>query len=243
MIEFVLFGVGCIGKIYVVNFVCQLGVKLIYVIDWYVLLVEVFVCMYGVQVVDVECVFGDVLVQVVVIVLSIDMYVDFIVVVVNVGKVVFCEKLVDFIVECLCVCVDVVWCVGVICMIGFQCCFDLIFVVLKVCVECGEIGVLEMLVVMSCDLGVLFVDYICSLGGIFKDMLIYDFDVFCWIFGDEVQMLYVMGSCLIDLVVYDVGDIDLIVVMICMWCGLLCQINMLWCVVYGYDQCFELFGS
>ena len=42
-----------------------------------------------------------------------------------------------------------------------------------------------MLVVTSRDPGAPPVDYIKRSGGIFKDMLIHDFDIFRWILDDE----------------------------------------------------------
>ena len=74
---------------------------------------------------------------------------------------------------------------GVTCMIGFQRRFDPTFAALKARLDAGEIGEPEMLVVTSRDPGAPPVDYLKRSGGIFKDMLIHDFDIFRWILDDE----------------------------------------------------------
>ena len=55
-----------------------------------------------------------------------------------------------------------------------------------------------MLIVTSRDPGAPPVDYIKRSGGIFKDMLIHDFDIFRWIIDDEAATVYATGSCLTD---------------------------------------------
>ena len=78
-------------------------------------------------------------------------------------------------------------------MIGFQRRFDPTFAAVKTRLAAGEIGTPEMLVVTSRDPGAPPIPYIKSSGGIFKDMLIHDFDVFRWILGDEAQSVYEIG--------------------------------------------------
>src|SRR6266498_1633933 len=55
-----------------------------------------------------------------------------------------------------------------------------------------------MLVVTSRDPGAPPVEYIKVSGGILKEMLIHDFDIFRWILGDEAATVYATGSCLTD---------------------------------------------
>ncbi len=80
-------------------------------------------------------------------------------------------------------------------MIGFQRRFDPAFAALKARVEAGEIGDPEMLVITSRDPGAPPVEYIKHSGGIFKDMLIHDFDIFRWMLDDEAGTLHATGSC------------------------------------------------
>jgi myo-inositol 2-dehydrogenase / D-chiro-inositol 1-dehydrogenase len=87
------------------------------------------------------------------------------------------------------------------------------------------------------------VDYIKRSGGIFKDMLIHDFDIFRWILGDEAETLHATGSCLTDPAIEQAGDADSTAVTIRTKGGRLCQINTTRRAAYGYDQRFEVLGS
>jgi myo-inositol 2-dehydrogenase/D-chiro-inositol 1-dehydrogenase len=100
-----------------------------------------------------------------------------------------------------------------------------------------------MLVVTSRDPGAPPIPYIKSSGGIFKDMLIHDFDVFRWILGDEAETVHANASCLVDPAIAEAGDVDSTAVTIRTKRGRLCQINTSRRAAYGYDQRFEVLGS
>src|SRR5689334_20219155 len=100
-----------------------------------------------------------------------------------------------------------------------------------------------MLIVTSRDPGPPPVEYIKVSGGIFKDMLIHDFDIFRWILADEAATVYATGSCLVDPAIERAGDVDSTAVTIRTRRGLLAQINTTRRAVYGYDQRFEVLGS
>jgi myo-inositol 2-dehydrogenase/D-chiro-inositol 1-dehydrogenase len=87
------------------------------------------------------------------------------------------------------------------------------------------------------------VSYIKVSGGIFKDMLIHDFDIFRWILDDEAVSVHATGSCLVDPAIGEAGDLDTAVVTIRTAQGRLCQINASRRAAYGYDQRFEVLGS
>src|SRR6185295_17835206 len=131
----------------------------------------------------------------------------------------------------------------VTCMIGFQRRFDPTFSALKERLTAGEIGEPEMLVVTSRDPGAPPVEYLKRSGGIFRDMLIHDFDVFRWILDDDAATLYATGSVLTDPAVGTVGDVDSTAVTIRTRRGRLAQINTSRRAAYGYDQRFEVLGS
>ena len=110
----------------------------------------------------------------------------------------------------------------------------------------GEIGNPEMLVITSRDPGAPPAAYIQASGGIFRDMLIHDFDVFRWILcadGDEAEWLSATGSVLTDPSIRELGDMDSTAVTIRTRQGRLCQINTSRRAAYGYDQRFEVLGS
>lgn len=243
MIEVALFGAGRIGKIHASNLVRQPGVRLKYVVDMHAPSAQALAQTYGAKVADVAQALGDPAVGAVVIASSTNTHADLIIAAANAGKAVFCEKPVDLTVERSRESADAVRRNGVVCMIGFQRRFDPTFAALKARIERGEIGDPEMLIITSRDPGAPPVDYIKSSGGIFKDMLIHDLDVFRWIMGDEAHTLHATGSCLTDPAVLAAGDIDSTAVTIRTKRGLLCQINTSRRAAYGYDQRFEILGS
>jgi myo-inositol 2-dehydrogenase/D-chiro-inositol 1-dehydrogenase len=131
-------------------------------------------------------------------------------------------------------------------MIGFQRRFDPTFSEAQQRLARGEIGNPEMLVVTSRDPGAPPAQYLKGSGGIFRDMLIHDFDVFRWILcadGDEAVWLSATGSCQVDPAIAEIGDIDCAAVTLRTRKGRLCQINTSRRAAYGYDQRFEVLGS
>jgi myo-inositol 2-dehydrogenase/D-chiro-inositol 1-dehydrogenase len=132
---------------------------------------------------------------------------------------------------------------GVLCMIGFQRRFDPTFMAVKERLVAGQIGSPEMLIVTSRDPGAPPVGYLASSGGIFKDMLIHDFDICRWILDDEALSVHATGSCLVDPAIGAAGDLDCTAVTIRTTKGRLCQINTSRRAAYGYDQRFEILGS
>lgn len=127
-------------------------------------------------------------------------------------------------------------------MIGFNCCFDFNFGVVKIVLDVGEVGKVELLLIILFDLVLLFVLYIEVFGGLFCDMMIYDFDMVNFLMGVVLKIVFVIGLLIVDLEIGKVGDVDIVVVMLIYEDGCIVVIKNLCCVVYGYDQCVELLG-
>jgi myo-inositol 2-dehydrogenase/D-chiro-inositol 1-dehydrogenase len=162
------------------------------------------------------------------------------------GKHIFCEKPVDLSVARAQAVAEAVAASGVGCMLGFQRRFDPTFNEARRRLDAGEIGQPEMLIITSRDPGAPPVDYILQSGGIFRDMLIHDFDVFRWILcadDDEAAWISAAGSVLTNPSVGEAGDFDCAAVTLRTHKGRLCQINTTRRAAYGYDQRFELQGS
>ncbi len=185
MMEVALFGAGRIGKIHAGNVAGQAGVKLRYVVDVDGAAADALAARHGAQVTTADAALADKAVGAVVIGSSTDTHADLIMRAAAAGKAIFCEKPVDLAVDRARKCADAVRNSGVTCMIGFQRRFDPTFAALKERLSAGEIGVPEMLVVTSRDPGAPPVEYLKRSGGIFRDMLIHDFDVFRWILDDD----------------------------------------------------------
>jgi myo-inositol 2-dehydrogenase / D-chiro-inositol 1-dehydrogenase len=243
MIDVALFGAGRIGSIHAGNIVRQPGVRLQYVVDVDRAAAEALAQKYGAKVADADTAFADANVDAVVIASSTDTHAELILRAAKARKAIFCEKPVDLSLERARLCAEAVRAAGVACVIGFQRRYDPTFASLKARIEDGEIGEPEMLVVTSRDPGAPPVDYIKRSGGIFKDMLIHDFDIFRWIIGDEAATVYATGSCLTNPEIETAGDIDATAVTIRTRHGHLAQINTIRRAAYGYDQRFEVIGS
>jgi myo-inositol 2-dehydrogenase/D-chiro-inositol 1-dehydrogenase len=242
MYEVALFGAGRIGKIHGANLAAQPGVRLRCVVDVNAAAATELAQRHGAKVADTEAALKDPAIHAVVIASSTDTHADLIVRAAASGKSIFCEKPVDLSLERARACVDAVAKAGVACMIGFQRRFDPTFAALKQRLDAGEIGNPEMMVITSRDPAPPPLTYIKVSGGIFKDMLIHDFDVFRWILGDEAASVYAIGSCLVQREIGEAGDVDSTAVTIRTKAGRLCQINTTRRAAYGYDQRFEVLG-
>jgi myo-inositol 2-dehydrogenase / D-chiro-inositol 1-dehydrogenase len=238
-----LFGAGRIGKIHASNVAGRPGVSLKYVVDISPEAAAGLGKQHGAQATVSETVFNDSSVEAVVIASSTDTHADLIMRSSTAGKAIFCEKPVDLSLERARLCAEAVSRAGVTCMIGFNRRFNPTFAAVKKRLDAGEIGEPEMMIITSRDPGAPPVSYIKVSGGIFKDMLIHDFDMFRFVLGDEAETVYATGSCLVDPAIADAGDIDSSVVTIRTRRGRLCQINTSRRAVYGYDQRFEVLGS
>lgn len=243
MIEVALFGAGRIGTIHAGNLARQPGVHLKYIADVNRSAAVALASKHRAEVRPADTIFAEEAITAIVIASSTDTHAELIQRGAAAGKHMFCEKPVDLDIVRARACAQAVGKAGVTCMIGFQRRFDPTFMALKSRLASGEIGEPEMLIATSRDPGAPPLDYLGTSGGIFKDMLIHDFDVFRWILDDEALTLYATGSCLTDPAIGGLGDIDSTAVTIRTRRGRLAQINTSRRAAYGYDQRFEVLGS
>ena len=243
MIQVALFGAGRIGKIHAANLAAQAGVQFKYVVDVNAEAAAALAAIHGGSSATIEAALADPEVKAVVIASSTDTHADLILRSAAAGKAIFCEKPVDLTIARARACAAAVKEAGVLCMLGFQRRDDPTVNALKKRIEAGEIGTPELLIVTSRDPGPPPVSYIKVSGGIFKDMLIHDFDIFRWILDDAAVSVHATGSCLVDPAIGEAGDLDTAVVTIRTASGRLCQINATRRAAYGYDQRFEVLGS
>jgi myo-inositol 2-dehydrogenase/D-chiro-inositol 1-dehydrogenase len=241
------FGAGRIGRIHATNVAALPGVSLKFVCDPVADAASSLAQALGAKVSTPEAVLADKTIDAVVIGSPTDTHSDLIHRAAAARKHIFCEKPIDLSVPRAEDCARAVAAAGVACMIGFQRRFDPTFSEAKQRLVRGDVGVPEMLVITSRDPGAPPPEYLKGSGGIFRDMLIHDFDVFRWILcvdeGDEADSLYATGSVLTDPSIAKVGDIDSTAVTIRTKKGRLAQINTSRRAAYGYDQRFEVLGS
>ena len=240
------FGAGRIGRIHASNLAALPGVQLKYVCDAMPAAAADLAQTLGAEVSSIEAVLADASIHAVAICSPTTTHSDLIGRAAAAGKHIFCEKPVDLSVPRAEAVAKAVADAGVGCMIGFQRRFDPTFNEARRRMDAGEIGNPEMLIITSRDPGAPPVEYIKQSGGIFRDMLIHDLDVFRWILcadGDEAAWLSATGSVLTDPAVGAAGDYDSTAVTIRTRKGRLCQINTTRRAAYGYDQRFEVLGS
>ena len=242
-IDVAVFGAGRIGTIHAGNVARHTRARLRYVVDVNATAAEALAGRYGAQTSSVDAALADPAVGAVLICSSTDTHADLILRAAAAGKAIFCEKPIDLDVERARACAAAVREAGVTCMIGFQRRFDPTFATLKRRLDAGEIGAPEMLVITSRDPAPPPASYLAHSGGVFKDMLIHDFDIFRWILGGEAVSIHATGGCpgLPD--VAAAGDLSHTAVTLCTRSGALCQINTSRRAAYGYDQRFEVLGS
>ncbi|MEO8738794.1 MAG: inositol 2-dehydrogenase [Casimicrobiaceae bacterium] len=243
MMEVALFGAGRIGQIHAGNLSRLPGVKLKYIIDVNRAAAVDVAARHRAEVRTAEAALADEAIRAVIICSSTDTHADLILRAAAAGKQIFCEKPVDLDILRARACAQAVARAGVTCLIGFQRRYDPTFAALKARLVAGEIGEPEMLIVTSRDPGAPPIDYIGHSGGIFKDMLIHDFDIFRWILDDEAASIYATGSCLTDPAIGGAGDIDSTAVTIRTRRQRIAQISTSRRAAYGYDQRFEVLGS
>ena len=158
------------------------------------------------------------------------------------GKAVLCEKPIALDIALVNECRDQIADCKAPIQIGFNRRFDPSHSALNEAVQNGDIGRIEKLIITSRDPAPPPADYVKISGGLFRDMMIHDFDLARFIMADEPVEVSAIGSALVEPEIASLGDIDTAMVMMKMTSGALCHINCSRRAVYGYDQRVEAFG-
>lgn len=243
MIALAQFGAGRIGQIHARNVAATQQARLKYLIDVNQAAAESLAAVVGAEVADRERALNDPEVKGVIIGSSTDTHADLIEAAARAGKAIFCEKPIDLDLARTRACLEVVQQSGVPLFIGFNRRFDPTFAGLKEALDEGRIGKLENLTITSRDPAPPPAEYVARSGGLFRDMMIHDFDMARWLLGAEPVRLYARGSALIDPAIGEAGDVDSAVVVLETATGVLCQIINSRRASYGYDQRIEAFGE
>lgn len=159
------------------------------------------------------------------------------------GKAIFCEKPVDMSVANIRTCMAAVSAAGVPFMTGFNRRFDPNFASLRARLREGAIGAIELVIITSRDPAPPPVSYIQRSGGLFRDMMIHDFDMARFLMGEDFVRLHAVGSALVDPAIGAAGDVDTAAVVLTTASGRICQISNSRRAAYGYDQRIEVHGA
>ena len=128
-------------------------------------------------------------------------------------------------------------------MIGLNRRFDPNFAALKAALDRGDIGRAELLTITSFDPAPPPLDYINVSGGLFRDMMIHDFDMANFLMGAAPLTIMAQGSCVIDPAIGQAGDVDTAVVTMTYADGRIAVIKNSRRAAFGYDQRIELLGA
>lgn len=197
----------------------------------------------GAPVMSPEAVIASADVDAVVIATPTDTHYDLIHGAARAGKAIFCEKPVDMSADRIRECMTVVEETGVPFMTAFNRRFDPNFAALQARLRAGEIGPVELVTITSRDPAPPPISYIARSGGIFRDMMIHDFDMARFLLDEEPVQVFAAGSALVDPQIGAAGDVDTAAVILTTPSGAICQITNSRRTTYGYDQRIEIHGA
>jgi myo-inositol 2-dehydrogenase/D-chiro-inositol 1-dehydrogenase len=241
MVRVGLLGAGRIGHVHAKSITSHAGSQLVAVADVAVEAAEKLAASHDATACTVAAILADKTIDAVLIATSTDTHSDLIERATAAGKAVLCEKPVDLSLERAQTCLRAA--AGKPVMIGFNRRFDPNFAALKAAADAGEIGKTELLSVTSFDPAPPPVSYIKVSGGLFRDMMIHDFDMAMWVMGAVPVAVSATGSCIVDPAIGAAGDVDTAAVTLTFADGRIAVIKNSRRAVYGYDQRLELLGS
>lgn len=238
-----LLGAGRIGQVHAQAITGHKGSELTAVSDYFPEAAEKLAATYGSTARTTEEILADPSIDAVLIATSTDTHSDLIEAATAAGKAVLCEKPVDLSLERARACKAKVDAAGKPVMIGFNRRFDPSFGALKRALDGGEIGKPELLTITSFDPAPPPVSYIKVSGGLFRDMMIHDFDMANFLMGEAPVKVSAVGSSLVDPEIGAAGDVDTAAVTLTYADGRIAVIKNSRRAVFGYDQRIELLGS
>jgi len=243
MLKVGLLGAGRIAGVHATAITSHPQSELVAVSDFYPEAAEKLAAQYGAVARSTDEIIADPAIDAVLIATSTDTHSDLMEAATRAGKAVLCEKPVDLSLERARACQNVVDATGRPVMIGFNRRFDTNFGALKAALAGGEIGKAELLSITSFDPAPPPVAYIKVSGGIFRDMMIHDFDMANFIMGSAPVSISATASSIVDPDIGAAGDFDTAIVTLRYAGGELAVIKNSRRAVYGYDQRVELLGS
>ncbi len=243
MLRVGLLGAGRIGKVHAQTIAAHPGSRLSAVSDALPEAAQALAGAFGASVRGTDEIVADPDIDVVLIATPTDTHSDLIEAATAAGKPVLCEKPVDLSLARARACQVAAAATGQPVMIGFNRRFDPNFSALKAAMQADEIGKTELLSITSFDPAPPPVSYVKVSGGLFRDMMIHDFDMANFLMGGLPQTITAQGAALVDPAIGAAGDVDTAVVTLSYADGRLAVIKNSRRAAYGYDQRVEVLGA
>ena len=245
IINIALFGLGRIGQMHADNLLNHKNFNLKYIFDKDQKLTKKLSKKYnstGIQ--NPKIAFKDQNIKCIFIASSTNTHLKFIEEAVVNKKVVFCEKPLDLDLNKINKCEKRISKYNPKIQIGFNRRYDPAHNSLNQNLLKGKIGKLEKIIITSRDPSPPPINYLKTSGGIFKDMMIHDFDLARFYAGkDEFESIFATGQRFSDKKLKKINDLDLATVVMKTKKGVQCIITNSRHCSFGYDQRIELFGS
>jgi len=245
IVNVALFGLGRIGQMHAENLVSHPKFKLISVYDINKNLSKKFSKKFKcLNIENPHIAMKDKKTDVIFIATSTSTHLKFIEEAVKNKKIVFCEKPLDLNLEKIEKCKRKIKKYNPKIQIGFNRRYDPGHKLLRKNLLKGKIGKLEKIIITSRDPSPPSIDYLKISGGIFKDMMIHDFDLARYYVGkDEFESIFATGSNLHDKKFNIIKDFELASCVLKTKKGIQCIITNSRHCSFGYDQRVELFGT
>ncbi len=243
MLKVGLLGVGRIGGVHARTIAAHPGSALVAISDAIAENAETLAAQHGAAVRSSEDIIADSAIDAVLIATPTDTHSALIEAATAAGKAVLCEKPVDLSLPRARACQTAAAATGQPVMVGFNRRFDPNFGAMKAALDAGEIGKAELLSITSFDPAPPPVAYIEVSGGLFRDMMIHDFDMATFFMGAAPVAVSAFGSSLVDPAIGAAGDVDTAVATLTYADGRLAVIKNSRRAAFGYDQRVELLGS
>jgi myo-inositol 2-dehydrogenase / D-chiro-inositol 1-dehydrogenase len=243
MIRFGILGAGRIGKVHAATIAASKTAKVAFIADAMPKAASDLAASVGAKVATVEDIIASKDVDAILIATPTGTHADLIEAGSNAGKAILCEKPVSLSVERIIACLKVVEKNKSNLMIGFNRRFDPNFADLAARIRKGDIGNVELATIISRDPSPPPPEYVKGSGGLFRDMMIHDFDMARFLVGEEFVVVHALGSALVDKAIGDAGDVDTASVQMQTASGKIAVITNSRRATYGYDQRMEVHGS
>ena len=238
-----IFGAGRIGTVHAHNAAADPGSEVVAVIDADPGAAGRLGAAVGAPVKSATETFADPSVDAVVIATPTDTHADLVEAAAAAGKATFCEKPLALDMARTRLCLQRIAPAGVPLLVGFNRRFDPNVQRLKQRITAGDVGNVELVSIMSKDPEPPPPAYLERSGGLFRDMMIHDFDMARNLLGAEPVRVSATAAALVSDATREVGDVDTAAVTLQTADGRIAVITNSRRATYGYDQRIEVHGS